>query len=226
MKKNKKKKNRIRENIEAVALALIIAAVVRSFIFDNYMVPTGSMIPTIEGGDRLIGLKMLYGPKIPFTRRNLPAVKEPDYGDIIVFLSPFYEQPGLLVKILSPVVYTLSIGFLNIDPQPKYYVKRCIGLPGDEVEIINKNVYINGKIQKGWWPEYHSDHDTIPRGDSLINNRDFFGPIVIPPDKYFMMGDNRDNSNDSRYWGFVDRSQIFGRVWFRYWPIKRFGRIR
>ena len=223
---NKKKKNRIRENIEAVALALIIAAVVRSFIFDNYMVPTGSMVPTIETGDRLIGLKMLYGSKIPFTGRNLPAVKEPDYGDIIVFLSPFYEQPGLIVRIFSPVVYTLSIGFLNIDPQPKYYVKRCIGLPGDKVEIINKNVYINGKMQKGWWPEYHNDPDTVPRGDSLINNRDFFGPIVIPPDKYFMMGDNRDNSNDSRYWGFVDRSQIFAGVWFRYWPIKRFGRVR
>ena len=88
---NKKKKSRFRENFEAIALAVIIALVIRTFIADNYMVPTGSMSPTIEEGDRLIGLKFFYGAKIPFTGRNLPGFREPAYGDIVVFLSPFYE---------------------------------------------------------------------------------------------------------------------------------------
>lgn len=226
MKKNKKRKNQLRENIEAIALAVIIAMIVRTFIADNYVVPTGSMIPTIETGDRLIGLKFFYGSKIPFTDRKLSALRDPEYGDIVVFLSPFYEKPGLLINIFNPIVYTLTLGFINIDLQPKYYVKRCVGLPCDEVEIVNKNVYINGELQKGWWPEYHTDPVTIPRGDSLINKRDFFGPYIIPQGSYFMMGDNRDNSNDSRYWGFVDKKNIFARVRFRYWPIKRFGIVR
>jgi signal peptidase I len=222
----KKRKSRILENIEAVALAFIIAAVVRSFIFDNYVVPTGSMIPTIETGDRLIGFKMLYGSKIPFTGRNLPPIRDPEYGDVVVFLSPFYERPGLAVRIFGPAVYALSLGFITIDTQPKYFVKRCIGLPGDEVEIKKREVYINGKLQKGWWPEYHTDPHTVPRGKTPAGRRDFFGPCVIPPDSYFMLGDNRDNSNDSRYWGFVQRGQIYACVLFRYWPINRFGRVR
>ena len=226
MNKNRKRKNKVRENIEAIVLAVIIALIVRTFIADNYVVPTGSMIPTIETGDRLIGLKFFYGSKIPFTDKKLPALRDPEYGDIVVFLSPFYEQPGLLIQIFNPIVYTLTLGFVNIDPQPKYYVKRSIGLPGDEVEIVNKKVYINGQMQKGWWPEYHTDTGTIPRGDSPINRRDFFRPYIVPENSYFMMGDNRDNSNDSRYWGIVDKNNIFAIVRFRYWPIKRFGIVR
>jgi signal peptidase I len=225
-KKKKRKKSKLRENIEAVVFALVIALFIKTFIVDVYKIPTGSMIPTIEVGDFIIASKFIYGAKIPFTKKRLPAVRDPRRGDIIIFLAPYYDPPNIFVQMFTPIVYTLTLGFLNIDPQPKFYVKRCIGLPGDEIEIINKEVYVNGKLLDSWWPEYHVDPEIIPPGDSLMSNRDFYGPIIIPEGSYFMMGDNRDRSNDSRFWGFVERHEIFGKSLFRYWPPNRMGIVR
>jgi signal peptidase I len=220
------KKSKLRENLEAVALALFIAICVKGFVVEQYVVPTGSMVPTITIGDRLFALKFFYGAKLPFTDARLPAFRDPNYGDIVVFLSPFYREPGLAVKLFNPVVHTLSLGFLTIDPQPKFYVKRCIALPGDVVQIKNKNVYVNNRLQRGWWVEYHVDPTVIPPGDDLINHRDYFGPVTVPVNAYFMMGDNRDESYDSRFWGFVYRDQIFARAVFRIVPLARFGPLR
>jgi signal peptidase I len=225
-KKPKRKKSKLRENIEAIVFALAIALFIKAFIVDVYKIPTGSMIPTIEVGDFIVATKFTYGAKIPFTDKRLPDIRDPKRGDIVIFLAPFYDPPNIVVQLFTPVVYTLTLGFLNIDPQPKFYVKRCIGVPGDEVEVINKEVYVNKKLMRGWWPEYHTDPEIIPPGDSLMNNRDFYGPVVVPEDNYFMMGDNRDRSNDSRFWGFVDRSEIFGKSLFRYWPPRRMGLVK
>ncbi|MCK5094714.1 MAG: signal peptidase I, partial [Spirochaetes bacterium] len=213
--KQKKKKSKLRENIEAIVFALVIALFIKTFIVDVYKIPTGSMIPTIEIGDFIAASKFMYGPKIPFTKKRLPQIRSPKQGDIIIFLAPYYDPPNIFIQIFTPVIYTLSLGFLNIDPQPKFYVKRCLGIPGDEIEILNKEVYINGKLIKGWWPEYHADPEIIPPGDSLMNNRDFFGPVIVPENSYFVMGDNRDHSNDSRFWGFVKRHDIYGKSLFR-----------
>ena len=222
----RKSKSKLVENVEAVVLAIIVALVLRTVAVENYMVPTDSMYPTIEIGDRLFALKFFYGAKIPFTGRRLPAVRSPGRGDIVVFLAPYYEDPGVLVRIVDPFVHILSLGFITVDPQPKYYVKRVIGLPGDEVEIVGKRVYINGKRQEGWWPEFHADKRIVPAGEDPSNRRDYFGPLVVPKSSYFVMGDNRDSSFDSRYWGFVDRKEIYGRAYFRLWPIGRFGVLR
>ena len=225
-KREKKKKSKLRENIEAIVFALAIALFIKAFIVDVYKIPTGSMIPTIEIGDFIVATKFTYGAKIPFTKKRLPAVRAPRRGDIVIFLAPYYDPPNIVIQIFTPVVYTLTLGFANIDPQPKFYVKRCIGRPGDEVEVINKEVYINGKLLRGGWPEYHVDPEIIPPGDSLMNNRDFYGPVIVPEGQFFMIGDNRDQSNDSRFWGFVDRSEIFGKSLFRYWPPSRMGRVK
>jgi signal peptidase I len=225
-KNGKRKKSKLRENIEAVVFALVIALFIKTFIVDVYKIPTGSMIPTIEVGDFIIASKFIYGAKIPFTKKRLPAMRDPRRGDIVIFLAPYYDPPNVLVQMFTPIVYTLTLGFVNIDPQPKFYVKRCIGLPGDEIEVINKIVYINGKPVDGWWPKYHADPEIIPPGDSLMNHRDFYGPVIVPEDSYFMMGDNRDRSNDSRFWGFVERHEIFGKSLFRYWPPRRMGVVR
>lgn len=222
----KKKKSKLRENLEAIGVALIVALTIKTFIFDVYKIPTGSMRPTIEIGDFILASKFIYGAKIPFTKWRLPALRDPRRGDIVIFLAPHYEPPNIIIQIFTPVVYTLTLGFVNIDPQPKFYVKRCIGLPGDEVEVINKEVYINGELLEGWWHEYHVDPEVIPPGDGLINNRDFYGPVVVPKENYFMMGDNRDRSNDSRFWGFVARGEIYGKALFRYFPPKRIGAVR
>jgi signal peptidase I len=225
-KKEKRKKSKLRENVEAVLFALVIALFIKTFIVDVYKIPTGSMIPTIEVGDFIVASKFIYGAKIPFTKKRLPDVRDPRRGDIIIFLAPYYDPPNIFIQMFTPIVYTLTLGFVNIDPQPKFYVKRCIGLPGDEVEIINKVVYVNGRPLDGWWPEYHADPEVIPPGDSLMNNRDFYGPVIVPEDSYFMMGDNRDQSNDSRFWGFVERYEIYGKSLFRYWPPNRMGVVR
>ena len=225
-KKGKRKKSKLRENIEAVVFALVIALFIKTFIVDVYKIPTGSMIPTIEVGDFIIASKFIYGAKIPFTKKRLLSMLDPRRGDIIIFLAPYYDPPNVLVQMFTPIVYTLTLGFVNIDPQPKFYVKRCIGLPGDEIEIINKIVYVNSKPLEGWWPEYHADPEIIPPGDNLMNHRDFYGPVIVPEDSYFMMGDNRDRSNDSRFWGFVERHEIFGKSLFRYWPPGRMGVVR
>jgi signal peptidase I len=224
--KKKSKKTKLRENVEAIALALLIALFVKTFIVDHYMVPTGSMVPTITAGDRLFALKFPYGAKIPFTEYRLPAIREPRQGDIVVFRAPEYRAPGLIVRIFDPVIYTLSLGFVMIDSQPKYYVKRCIGLPGDEIEITGKEVYVNGEKEQGWWPLFYEDPYEIPKGEKLENRRDYFGPVTVPEKSYFMMGDNRDNSYDSRYWGFVERNDIFGRPVLRIWPPARIGPLR
>jgi signal peptidase I len=222
----RKSKSRLVENVEAVVLAIIIALVFRTFAVENYMVPTESMYPTIEIGDRLFALKFFYGAKMPFTSGRLPAVRDPRHGDIVVFLAPYYEDPSLLVRMVDPFVHIITLGFITVDRQPKYYVKRVIGLPGDEVEIVGKRVYVNGKRQEGWWPEYHADKRIVPAGEKPANRRDYFEPVVVPERSYFVMGDNRDSSFDSRYWGFVDRNEIYGRAYFRLWPITRAGVIR
>jgi len=224
--KQKKKKSKLRENIEAIVFALVIALFIKTFIVDVYKIPTGSMIPTIEIGDFIVASKFMYGAKVPFTKKRLPVIRDPRRGDIVIFLAPDYDPPNIIIQMFTPIVYTLTLGFVNIDPQPKFFVKRCIGLPGDEVEVLNKDVYVNGKLLKGWWPEYHADPEIIPPGDSLMNNRDFYGPVIVPEDSYFMMGDNRDRSNDSRFWGFVYRNEIFGKSLFRYWPPSRMGVVR
>ena len=226
MSASRMKKSKVRENIEAVLLALFIVAFVKVVLFENYMVPSGSMIPTISIGDRLVGLKFFYGAKIPFTRSRLPAFRDPDYGDIVIFQAPFYREPGTLVRVFNPVVYTLSLGFINLDREPKYYVKRCVGRPGDRVEVVKKQVFVNGTPQNGWWPEYHSDPSVIPAGEGSDGERDYFGPVLVPEGRYFMMGDNRDESFDSRYWGFANRDDIYGRAVFRVWPLKAFGPLR
>ncbi|HUT66129.1 MAG TPA: signal peptidase I, partial [Spirochaetota bacterium] len=134
-KREKKKKSKLRENIEAIVFALAIALFIKAFVVDVYKIPTGSMIPTIEIGDFIVATKFIYGAKIPFTKKRLPAVRTPHRGDIVIFLAPYYDPPNIVIQIFTPVVYTLTLGFANIDPQPKFYVKRCIGLPGDEVEV-------------------------------------------------------------------------------------------
>lgn len=222
----RKKKSKLRENIEAIVFALVIALFIKTFVVDVYKIPTGSMIPTIEVGDFIVASKFMYGAKIPFTGKRLPDIRDPRRGDIVIFLAPYYDPPNILVQMFTPVVYTISLGFINIDPQPKFYVKRCIGLPGDTVEVINKAVYVNGEQVDGWWQTRHADPEVIPPGDNLMNNRDFYGPVAVPDDSYFMLGDNRDRSNDSRFWGFVDRDDIFGMALFRYWPPSRMGAVK
>ena len=163
----------IRETIETVVVALVIAFLIRTFVIQTFYIPSGSMEPTLLVGDRIIAYKLFYG---------LNNVKR---GDVIVFKFP-----------LNP---------------KKDYIKRVIGLPGDKIKIRDKVVYINDKrliepyvVHRDKW------NIGFPRDD--------YGPIVVPPGSLFVLGDNRDSSEDSRYWGFVPEKNIVGRAFLIYWP--------
>ena len=190
----KKKKSIIREYVEAFTTAIILALIIRAFIIQAFKIPSGSMEPTLLVGDHILVTKFIYGTHIPFTNDVVLPFRNPKRGDVVVFEYPKDE---------------------SID-----FIKRVIGLPGDKVQIINKQVYINGvKLNEPY--AYHGDPEVLPASESP---RDNFGPIVVPKGEYFMMGDNRDFSNDSRFWGFVKRDLILGQAEIIYfsWNTKTF----
>lgn len=193
---NPKWQDVLRDWAEALIFALLLALFIRSFVVQAFKIPSGSMLETLQIGDHLLVNKFLYGIKIPFTDTIVVSVSDPEFGDVVVF-----EYP--------------------LDPS-KDYIKRVIGLPGDEIEVLDNRVVRNGE------PVDEPYLSGLPPKGPLPRVR--FGPVKVPEGKYFMLGDNRNNSMDSRYWGFVDRSAIVGKAWRIYWSWAgitdiRFGRI-
>jgi signal peptidase I len=182
-----KKRSVGREYIEALVLALILALIIRTFIIQAFKIPSGSMIPTFLRGDQILVNKFIYGVRIPFTDIKLFSIREPERGDIVVFEYPLERKV--------------------------HYIKRLVGVPGDEIEIVNKELRVNGEVVE-FENVQHEDPAIFP---SSLNPRDNYGPITVPPHSYFMMGDNRDNSKDSRYWGFVDEAMVVGNAVIIYW---------
>ncbi|MCL5277124.1 MAG: signal peptidase I [Deltaproteobacteria bacterium] len=182
MAREKRKKGIVREYAEAFATAIVLALIIRAFVIQAFKIPSGSMEPTLLIGDHILVNKFIYGMHVPFTNDVVLPVRAPERGNVIVFEYPKDE---------------------SID-----FIKRVIGLPGDRLQIIDKRVYINGKELSEPYA-YHGDPEILPAAESP---RDNFGPITVPKGEYFMMGDNRDFSNDSRFWGFVDRDLILGQA--------------
>jgi signal peptidase I len=182
-----KRKSVIREYAESIAIAILLALVIRTYLVQAFKIPSGSMEDTLAIGDHLLVNKFIYGTKIPFTSTSIIKLRDPRRGDVIVFEYP--EDPS------------------------KDFIKRVIGTPGDVVEGKDKKVYVNGKPYENPH-EIHKEKETIPKE---MNPRDTFGPVTVPPDSYFVMGDNRDRSYDSRFWGFVKREKIRGLAFIKYW---------
>ena len=182
-----KKKSTLREYIEAFAIAIILALFIRTFIIQAFKIPSGSMLPTLKIGDHLLVNKFIYGIKIPFSRKTLVPISTPEHNDVIVFIYP--------------------------KDRSKDYIKRVIALPGDTLQIRNKKVFINGTEVE----DKHAHFADTKIYNSRSTTRDNYGPIVIPDGKVFVMGDNRDNSYDSRFWGFVDQKDILGKALIIYW---------
>lgn len=182
-----KKKHIVREYAESIIIAVLLALFIRTFIVQAFKIPSGSMEDTLLIGDHLLVNKFLYGIKIPFTDNKILKIRDPRRGDVIVFEYP--EDPS------------------------KDFIKRVIGVPGDVVEGKDKKVYVNGTLYVNVH-EVHKEKDIIPKAQ---NPRDTFGPVTVPADSYFVMGDNRDRSYDSRFWGFVKSSKIKGKAFIKYW---------
>lgn len=185
--KKEKIKSKVQEYIEAIIIAILIALVIKTFAIQAFKIPSRSMVPTLLVGDQILVNKFIYGVKIPYLRKTIIPVTNPEKGDIVVFIYP--------------------------NDRSKDFIKRVIGTAGDKIEIRNKKIFINGKEYSDSYGIY-SDKLIYP---AAIQPRDNFGPVTVPKDSLFVMGDNRDESSDSRYWGFVDLKDVEGKAFIIYW---------
>ena len=187
-------KSQVREWTESILIALVLALIIRTFVVQAFKIPSGSMIPTFNIGDRIFVNKFIYGAKIPFTDIRLPALREPKRGDIIVFISP--------------------------EDGKKDFVKRLIAVEGQTVEIRDGKIYIDGKLV---------EEPASVRSVYYYNAGDYGKErtfVKVPKDSYFALGDNSASSRDSRYWGFVPKKNLLGKVIFIYWPLHRMKVIK
>jgi signal peptidase I len=191
----KRKKSLFREYAEAAAIAVILALFIRTFVVQAFKIPSGSMEPTLLVGDHILVNKFIYGVKIPYLRTTIIPISEPKRNDVIVFIYP-------------------------VD-QSKDFIKRVIGLPGDTIEIIGKEIFINGKRFDD--PFGHYTEGEGPSDRSSARGR--FGPLKVPEGHLFVMGDNRDHSYDSRFWGFVPLSSVKGEAFIIYWSWPHWKRF-
>lgn len=205
MNSRKPEKSVVREYTEAIIVAVILALFIRSFIVQAFKIPSGSMLPTLQIGDHLLVNKFIYGVRIPFTGAVLIPMKSPERDDIVVFKFPKDR---------------------SVD-----YIKRVVGVAGDLIEVKDKQVYVNGKVVSN--PHIQFTNTTVMAASA--GPRDNMRAVKVPEGNIFVMGDNRDNSYDSRFWGFVDLNDVLGRAFILYWSwdlnepllsIDRFTSIR
>jgi signal peptidase I len=180
-------KSSTRETVEAIAVALLLALVIRTFVVQAFKIPSGSMLPTLQIGDHLLVNKFLYGPRleIPFTQLSfgrLPGLRAPERGDVVVFVYP--KNPS------------------------QDFIKRVVGVAGETVELRNKQLYVNGQRVSDPYATYRLGG---------ISSSQHFGPEVVPAGSIFVMGDNRDESADSRSWGPVPLENVKGLAFIIYW---------
>jgi signal peptidase I len=187
------RKSTIREYFESICIAVILALFVRTFVVQAYKIPTGSMENNLLVGDHLLVNKFLFAPTSTGLERSLLPIDPIRRGDILVFKYP--EDPN------------------------RDFVKRTIGLPGETIELRNKVVYIAGKPLDEPYVRFLFPADAGEGGVAEFDVRRNYGPVTVPADHYFMMGDNRDNSQDSRYWGFMPRSYVKGKALFVYFSF-------
>ena len=211
-KQDVKHKSFFKEWIEPFLVAAVVALFIRQFVVEAFKIPSGSMIPTLDIGDHLLVNKFIYGPRIPFTDTRIFTWKEPQRGDIIVFKYPENET--------------------------KNFIKRVVGVPGDKIEIRNGRMFINDQPvpiiaqgsfeapEQGTGSHYYEKPRVFEEQLGVIKHqmqylRDQsnynFGPKLVPAESVFVMGDNRDNSQDSRFWGYVKYEKILGRALIIYW---------
>jgi len=180
-------KSKTREYVESILWAVMLALCIRTCVVQSFKIPSGSMEDTLVIGDCLLVNKFVYGIRLPFSDLRLPGLRKPQRGDVIVFKYP--------------------------EDRSKDFIKRLIGVPGDEILVRDKRVYVNGSLFQNPH-EVHKDRQVLPRE---LAPRDNFGPVRIPANSYFVMGDNRDNSYDSRFWGFVPQVDVVGKAFIKYW---------
>jgi signal peptidase I len=190
------KKSTVREYFESIVIAVILALFIRTFVVQAFKIPTGSMEENLLIGDHLLVNKFVLGPTASRLERLILPIGDLHRGDVIVFKYP-------------------------VEPE-RDFIKRVIGLPGETLEVREKKVYVNGKALDEPYAHYLQPAQTPSEYHEVtsFDVRDRYGPVTVPPNHYFVMGDNRDNSQDSRYWGFLPRENIKGKALLIYWSYE------
>ena len=214
-------KSPVRQNVEAIVIAVALALAIRAFVFQPFKIPSGSMLPTLLVGDHILINKFVYGTRIPLTDKIFFPFSKIDRGDIVVFKlgednATDFPMPG----------------------KGAFYVKRTVGIAGDEIDISGRDVLINGRaVAQVYSGNYEypdqkffsvadryeqslsgKDFSVIyKKGNSSTTSGKMSFPLVVPKDRIFVMGDNRDNSYDSRFWGFVPVENVYGKAFMIHW---------
>ncbi len=193
-------KSLLREYLEALLIAVIFATFARTYVIQAFKIPTGSMEENLLIGDHILVNKFVFGNVASRAERLLLPYQQLRRGDVVVFKFP--------------------------DDPTRDFIKRCVGLPGDEIEIVDKELFVNGRKVDDSTYTFRTDSRTYPQSVFLhegYRDRDNLEPVTIPADQYFFLGDNRDNSNDSRFWGPVPIDYIKGRALIVYWSFESEG---
>ncbi len=183
------KKKFIKEYLEPIVIAVLIALFIRTFIVQAFKIPSSSMEPTLQVGDHILVNKFIYGIRIPFTNIKFFQFKKPKRGDIIVFIYP--------------------------KDHSKDFIKRVIAMEGEKVEVIRSKIYIDDKLIDDPWGQYDEKNNWI----RYLQPMERYGPEIVPKNSLFVLGDNRDNSQDSRFWGFVNINAVKGRAFIIYFSL-------
>jgi signal peptidase I len=195
------KRDIFEEYVKPLIIAILIALFIRTFIVQAFRIPSSSMEPTLQVGDFILVSKIIYGVKIPFTDKKLFEFTKPKRGDIVVFIYPKNTSQD--------------------------FIKRVIGTEGDKVEVVGRKVYVNDRQIDDPWGYYSDKNDWV----KAIPGMERSGPWIVPKNSLFVLGDNRDNSQDSRYWGFVTLNAVKGKAFIVYFSWNSlsenlFGKIR
>jgi signal peptidase I len=186
------KKRFVKEYLEPIITAVIIALFIRTFVVQAFKIPSSSMEPTLLVGDHILVNKFIYGVRIPYTDLKFLQFKKPKRGDTIVFIYP--------------------------KDRSKDYIKRVIGTEGEKVEIVRNRIYVNDELIEDPWGHY--EKDDLVKYPPVMER---FGPVTVPGDSLFVMGDNRDNSQDSRFWGFVHVNAVKGKAFLIYFSWNQYA---
>lgn len=225
--------------LRTVIVALVLYLVVSRFLASTYRIESVSMQPGLSPADRVIVSGLSFGPRVPFSQARLPGLGTPERGDLVVVQPPFLEEPTLLLRVIEPLANFFSLQRATLHRNlygarvNGYMVKRIVGLPGDTVRLKSYIASIKPRGASDFISEqqlitgqYRIQTSSPARGWSaslpLSGNG---GDLVLQKDEYFVLGDNRPESSDSRSWGAIGADRIVGKVIYRYWPPRSIGKL-
>jgi signal peptidase I len=235
--KKKVNKKRIASNIIFIYLiAVIFVILFNSLIFQAYKIPSNSMEPNIRPGTRVIVNKFLFGPNYPFTDFKIfDGTKNVKRGDILLFYSSEYISTNKIIRMISSLFYTISFSFFDLSTYLNHYdnniyIKRVVGLPNDKIKyaVVNGKVVvlINGIPEKKVIDSNYGLIEETDNNSVLLSNMILQNEYIVKENEFYVLGDNRINSNDSRIWGSISKKQIIGKAIIKYWPTNVFGVIK